>query len=95
MMIADMVEELGHTVVAEAATIEEASALAKTSNFEIAILDINVGGERIDPVAEIIAGRRLPFIFAEWVWHRGPARKNFATCPSCKSHSLWNVSARS
>ena len=47
MMIADMVEELGHTVVAEAATIEEASALAKTSNFEIAILDARM--DRAEP----------------------------------------------
>jgi len=64
MMMVEMVEELGHTVIAEAATIQEASALAETAEFEIAILDVNVGGERIDPVAEIIAGRGLPFIFA-------------------------------
>jgi DNA-binding NtrC family response regulator len=64
MMMVDMVEELGHIVVAEAANIQEASALAETAEFEIAILDVNVGGERIDPVAEIIAGRGLPFIFA-------------------------------
>jgi DNA-binding NtrC family response regulator len=64
MMMVDMVEELGHLIVAEAASIDEASALAHTANFEIAILDVNVGGERIDPVAEIIASRGLPFIFA-------------------------------
>lgn len=64
MMIVDMVEELGHIVVAEAANIQEASALAQTANFEIAVLDVNVGGDRIDPVAEIIASRGLPFIFA-------------------------------
>lgn len=29
-----------------------------------AILDVNVGGDKIDPVAEIIASRGLPFIFA-------------------------------
>jgi DNA-binding NtrC family response regulator len=75
MMIADMVEELGHTVVAEAVTIEEASALAQTVNFEIAILDINVGGERTDPVAEIIAGRRLPFIFASGYDTAGPPER--------------------
>ena len=64
MMMVDMVEELGHTVVAEAANIQDASELAQTAEFEIAILDINLGGERIDPVAEILAGRHLPFIFA-------------------------------
>jgi CheY-like chemotaxis protein len=64
MMIAGMIEELGHTVVAEAANIEEALKLAKTADFGIAVLDINVGGDRIEPVAEIINDRRLPFVFA-------------------------------
>jgi CheY-like chemotaxis protein len=64
MMIAGMIEELGHTVVAEAANIADAMRLAETADFEIAILDINVGGDRIEPVAEIIDGRHLPFIFA-------------------------------
>lgn len=45
----DMLEELGHIVVAEAA--KQASALAMAADFEMAILDINVGGERIDPIA--------------------------------------------
>lgn len=63
-MIAGMIEELGHTVVAEAGNIDDALKLAQTADFEIAILDINVGGDRIEPVAEIIDSRHLPFIFA-------------------------------
>ena len=64
MMIAGIVEELGHTVVAEAGNISDVLKLAKTADFGIAILDINVGGDRIEPVAEIIDSRHLPFIFA-------------------------------
>lgn len=75
MMITEMLEELGHIVVAEAANIKEASALAETADFEIAILDINVGGKRIDPVAEIIAGRCLPFMFASGYGTGGPPHK--------------------
>ena len=41
IMMTDMLEELGHIVVAEAANIKEALALAQTADFEIAILDIN------------------------------------------------------
>ena len=59
-----MIEELDHTVVAEAGNISDALRLAKSADFEIAILDINVGGDRIEPVAEIINGRHLPFVFA-------------------------------
>jgi DNA-binding NtrC family response regulator len=75
LMIAGMVEELGHTVVAEAGNINDALTLARTADFEIAILDINVGGERIEPVAEIVAGRRLPFIFASGYGSAGAPQK--------------------
>src|ERR1700694_1208008 len=75
MMIAGMIEELGHTVVAEAANIADALRLAETTDFGIAILDINVGGARIEPVAEIIDGRHLPFVFASGYGPAGlPAR---------------------
>ncbi|MEO6780201.1 MAG: response regulator [Bradyrhizobium sp.] len=63
MMIAGLIEELGHDVVAEAGNIADALKLAKTADFGLAILDINVGGVRIEPVAEIIHSRRLPFVF--------------------------------
>ena len=64
MMIAGMIEELGHTVVAEAANIGDALKLARTAGFQLAVLDINIAGDRIDPVAEIINQRHLPFVFA-------------------------------
>jgi DNA-binding NtrC family response regulator len=63
MMLADMVEELGHRVVAEAGNIQVAQALAETTFFDVAILDINIAGSSIAPVAAIIARRGLPFIF--------------------------------
>lgn len=64
MMIAEMVEELGHSVAGEASNIADALRLAQTATFELAILDINLGGSKIDPVAEIVSSRGLPFIFA-------------------------------
>jgi DNA-binding response OmpR family regulator len=64
MMVADMLEELGYSVVAEAGDIEQALKLARTANFDIAILDVNVNGKLISPVAEVIEGRSRPFIFA-------------------------------
>jgi CheY-like chemotaxis protein len=64
MMIAEMVEELGHRVVAEAGDIREAERLATAAQFDLAILDINVNGDSILPVAEIVARRNVPFVFA-------------------------------
>ena len=63
MMLADMVEELGYRVVAETGNVQDARALAETIFFDIAILDINIAGSSIAPVATIIARRGLPFFF--------------------------------
>lgn len=72
MSLVSMVEELGHHVVAEASTIKEAGAIAMTGVFDLAILDINIDGLGIDPVAHVIERRGLPFLFvtgygAEWL----------------------------
>jgi len=64
MMVVDMLEELGHAVVAEAGRIEDAVRLAHDPGFDIAILDINLGGPTSTPVAEILAKRSVPFVFA-------------------------------
>jgi DNA-binding response OmpR family regulator len=63
MMLAEMVEELGHRVVAEVGNIQDAQVLAETAIFDLAILDINIAGSSIVPVAEIIDRRDLPFLF--------------------------------
>ena len=64
MMLFNMLEELGHAVVADAGRIEDALRLAHDPSFEIAILDINLGGPTSTPVAEILARRSVPFVFA-------------------------------
>jgi len=64
MMVADMLEELGYSIAAEAGEIEQALKLAQTADFDIAILDVNVNGKLISPVAEVIEARNRPFIFA-------------------------------
>ena len=51
LMLAEMIEELGHRIVAEAGSIESALPLAETAAFDIAILDMNIGGYYIDKVA--------------------------------------------
>ncbi len=64
MMVADMLEELGYTVAGEAGEINEAIRLAQTIYYDLAILDVNVNGKVISPVADLIKARNRPFIFA-------------------------------
>ncbi|MBV9532143.1 MAG: response regulator, partial [Bradyrhizobium sp.] len=47
MMVADMLEELGYTIAAEAGEISEAIRLAQTTYYDLAILDVNVNGKVI------------------------------------------------
>jgi CheY-like chemotaxis protein len=64
MMVADMLEELGYRIAAEAGEINEALSIAQTADFDFAILDVNVNGKVISPVADVIKARNRPFIFA-------------------------------
>jgi CheY-like chemotaxis protein len=63
MMVADMVEELGHAVAAEAGDVGSAAELAQTGLFDLVILDVNLNGKMSFPVADIIIRRRIPLIF--------------------------------
>jgi CheY-like chemotaxis protein len=63
MMMAEMVEELGHQVVAEAGSVREALPLAQKVEFDLALLDVNLGGESVAPIAITIERRGLPFLF--------------------------------
>ena len=64
MMVADMLGELGYIIAGEADDIDEAVRLVQTTDFDIAILDVNVNGRVISPVAEAVTLRGLPFVFA-------------------------------
>src|ERR1700758_1962473 len=61
--IATMVQELGHRVVAAAATIRDASAFAMIAEFDLAILNTSIDGNRIDPVAHLLQRRQRPILF--------------------------------
>ena len=63
MMVADMLVELGYSIAAEAGDIDQGIKLARTTSFDIAILDVNINGKMISPVAEVIEARNRPFIF--------------------------------
>jgi CheY-like chemotaxis protein len=58
-----MLDELGYGVAAAVGTISEARKLATDGEFSAAILDVNLDGQEIYPVADILAKRGLPFVF--------------------------------
>ncbi len=66
MLIEDMLCDLGCVVSGVAGTLSRGMALATDEDLAIdgAILDINLGGEKVYPVAEALAARHVPFIFS-------------------------------
>src|SRR6266481_122473 len=63
MMLEDMLGELGYTVAAEAARIDEALEATKNADFDLAILDANLDGHPVSPVADALVARGTPFGF--------------------------------
>jgi CheY-like chemotaxis protein len=81
LMIEDMLEELGLKVVASAAHVKKACELATMGSFDVALLDVNLAGEFVFPVARILRDRRIPFLFS--TGYGGPALdEEFSTAPA-------------
>ncbi|PWC87506.1 hypothetical protein TSH100_09775 [Azospirillum sp. TSH100] len=55
----------GYDVVGPASNTRTAlKLLASEERFQGALLDVNLGDERVDPVAEALAAASIPFLFA-------------------------------
>ena len=64
MLMEDMLLDLGASTVETAMTLSEATRVAASSQFDVAVLDVNLSGERSYPVAEMLLARGIPFLFA-------------------------------
>jgi CheY-like chemotaxis protein len=63
-MLQMMLEDLDMVVVGPAGTVEQALALVGREMFDMAILDVNLRGQTIDPVADALRERKVPILFA-------------------------------
>ena len=64
ILVQDMLEELGFTVVGPAGTVDSALALLDGAPVDGAVLDCNLGHEKVWPVAELLRRRQVPFVFS-------------------------------
>jgi CheY-like chemotaxis protein len=79
-LLADILEDAGAEVVGPAGTLAEALALAREHAVDAAVLDVNVRGEQVVPVAAILAERDVPFVFA--TGYSGAPAGAFASVPA-------------
>lgn len=63
-MVEDMLTELGAIVVGPAGTVAKGLSLAENETIDAAVLDVNLRSERIDPIADKLRTRNIPFVFA-------------------------------
>ena len=62
-LMEDMLESAGCVVAGPIPRLAQALDAASSEACDVAVLDVNLAGERVYPVAEILAGRSVPFVF--------------------------------
>ena len=64
LLLEDMLLDFGCEVVGPAARLAAALEAVERETLDLAILDVNVAGEPIYPVAEALMRRQVPFVFS-------------------------------
>ncbi len=62
-LLEDMLGELGAAAVCHAGTLKAALAFLDGRRPDLAVLDVNLGGERVYPVAEKLDDQGVAFLF--------------------------------
>ena len=81
MLLEDMVLDCGDDVIGPVARFEDAPALARAAEFDVAVLDLNLNGTLSSPIAEVVRERGIPIIFSTGHGSEG-LRDGFKDCPT-------------
>jgi two-component sensor histidine kinase/CheY-like chemotaxis protein len=63
MFMRDILGELGFSVVGPYNRLADAAAAVKAKGFDAAVLDINLDGQSVYTIADLLAERGIPFVF--------------------------------
>jgi len=67
---ADILDELGCKVVGPAPNMAAARELVEAGEFDGALMDVHIRGERVFPLCEMLESRGVPFVltsgYADW-----------------------------
>jgi DNA-binding response OmpR family regulator len=80
MMLEDFLESLGHSISATCDTVDTAMTEVEKGGFDLAILDVNLKGQNVWPVASRLRQRGVPFVIASG-GHVDPPPAEFASVP--------------
>lgn len=62
LLIEDMLGDQQCVIVGPCDQITPALTAARTEAIDLAILDVNIAGSKVYPVAEVLAARKIPFL---------------------------------
>jgi len=80
MMLEDFLESLGHSIAATCDSVDTAMAEVEKGGFDVAILDVNLKGQNVWPVASRLREQGVPFVIASG-GHVDPPPAEFAAVP--------------
>ena len=63
-MAEDMLLDMGARVIGPAATVAQGLALAEPGGVDVALLDVNVRGDPVTPLADMLRQAGVPIVFA-------------------------------
>jgi len=81
MLLQDMLSDIGCTPVGPARRMGPALKLIEHAVFDIAILDVNLNGDESYPIADALAARAIPFVFASG-YSADSLREKYRSIPS-------------
>lgn len=64
MLLETILEDMGCSTVGPAANIDDGLALVEAEPLDAALLDVNVAGRQVFPVAQALKDRGVPFVFS-------------------------------
>ncbi len=81
LTVVDLLESFGCEVVGPAASIDSLFHSARFEALEAAVLDINIGGTMVWPLADELQRRDVPFLFLSAYSDSGVIPARFAVAP--------------
>jgi len=81
MTLENILRNEGCVIIGAIPRVEPALKAAREEPLDAAVLDINLAGERVDPIAKALAERKIPFLFTTG-YNRSMLPAEYADRPS-------------
>lgn len=80
--LVEALQAAGCVVIGPAPSVKEAIKLIESNQIDAAVLDVNLGGSRADPIANALLARKIPFIFTSG-YEDGDLRSRYPQIKNC------------